>query len=197
MACRLRRYSHTNQPRYATAVSEQPLYANSMKVVSTSTQQCTQQQQKSPFIKRMRSPSCTSTHSGITTEPASTKIICNPQFAKGTMLFGLGSLKDLHVQDDYKNDSLIDVTGRPFRKSTHAQLKSLKQRIGVWNRNHMPSPKKLPRPQPPKSVTTRSQPVATQKQSRLHTRPQFDHGGYDKLLSCCAEDSELIGSARG
>ena len=41
--------------------------------------------------------------SGVTTEPAKTKIICNrPELVKGTMLLGLGSLKDLQDQDDRK-----------------------------------------------------------------------------------------------
>ena len=56
------------------------------------------------------------------TESASTHIICNPELAPNTMLFGLGSLKDLGVIDDYVNDTLIDSSGRPFRKTCRAQL---------------------------------------------------------------------------
>ena len=67
------------------------------------------------------------------TVPRSTRIVCNPQLAAGTMLFGLGSLKDLKVRDDFGNDTLIDECGRPFRKYPRARMKSLRQRIRVWN----------------------------------------------------------------
>ena len=70
----------------------------------------------------------------VTTETASTQIICNPQLAPGTMLFGLGSLKDLGVRDDFVNDTLIDSYGRPYRKIPRARLKSLKQKTNAWNR---------------------------------------------------------------
>ena len=70
---------------------------------------------------------------GKVTVPRSTSIVCNPQLAAGTMLLGLGSLKDLRVRDDFNNDTLIDECGRPFRKYPRARIQSLKQRIRVWN----------------------------------------------------------------
>ena len=75
------------------------------------------------------------------TKSATTQIICNPELAPGTMLFGLGSLKDLNVKDDYKNDTLVDQCGRPFRKFPQSQLQSLKQRVQKWNRKQQPTTK--------------------------------------------------------
>ena len=101
----------------------------------------------------------------VTTEAASTQIVCNPQLAPGTMLFGLGSLKDLGVRDDFVNDTLIDSSGRPFRKIPRARLKTLKQKTCAWNRRQTSLPvKQVPRPDLRKPSTS-EQPLINNRKS--------------------------------